>query len=502
MVVLGVVVGVVLTAVAALLVSAVAMYWSGAWWLGLAAAGALCLVLPALLERRLTRAFRRLHPTASHMLFQTLAVVNSVWLALVLLLAPQRARTALEQSGPHLLPMLSQQQVERIAGTIPRSVGPVATARRVEAPPPLPVASSAASVAASPAPLLTSSAIRAADEVEAEAETPAGKVYRERASSVVVLHAHIAPPKDGLMAKLYDKLGVTYGESLGSGFVVDASGLIVTNQHVVEGATSLQVVTQDGSRYEDVTLLREEPKHDLALLSVSTSGLAVAPLYKGKDVVVGARAIAIGSPLGFEYTLTEGIVSQLRNVDGTRFLQMQTAIAPGSSGGPLFDERGSVIGVNTATGGAAGVSLAVHFTEVQKLLAAPRKPRVLERFLPGPRLASLETEGADLSPTERMNFREGASLLGHVALKCAKPLIDDAQVTVKLAGTTGHPRIETNLPADARDCMTPMLLLISMQVAATFGQMGKPPSALLLTFVEIPREGSATGALLYRFERG
>ncbi|RYZ04924.1 MAG: trypsin-like serine protease [Myxococcales bacterium] len=348
----------------------------------------------------------------------------------------------------------------------------------------------------------TSSAIRAAPEAEAEAESPAGKVYRERAGSVVVLHAHIPAPKDGMMAKLYDKLGVTYGESLGSGFVVDAAGLIVTNHHVVEGATSLQVVTQDGSRYEEVTLLREEPKHDLALLSVPAQGLAVTPLFKGKDVTIGARAIAIGSPLGFEYTLTEGIVSQLRNIDGTRFLQMQTAIAPGSSGGPLFDDRGAVIGVNTATGGAAGLSLAVHFSEVQKLLAAPRKPSPYEHFVAGPRLASLETEGADLSPTERMNFRDGASLLGHIALKCAKPLIDDAQVTVKLTGITGRPHIETNLPADARDCMTPMLSLIGMQVAFTFEQSSRPPSALVLTFVEIPREGGATGSLSYRFERG
>ncbi len=511
MVVLGAVLGVILAALAAVLVSAVvaSLLSAGAWALGVVVAVVLCLGLPALLERRLTRAFRKLQPDAGSMFFQTLGVVNAAWLAALLVLAPQRTRTALEQKGARLLPMLSQQQIERLAVAIPRSVGPMAPpgavdkalSRPTASVAALPSSSSVATPSAAPVLVPTSSAIRTAPELETELETPAGKVYRERASAVVVLHTHIAVPKEGLLGKLYDKLGVSYGEGLGSGFIVDAQGLIVTNHHVIEGATSLQVVAQDGTHYEDVTLLRDEPKHDLALLSVSGKALSAAPLSKAKDVSVGARAIAIGCPLGFEYTLTEGIVSQLRNIDGTRFLQMQTAIAPGSSGGPLFDERGSIIGVNTATGGAAGVSLAVHFSEVAKLLAAPRSEQPFQRFVPGPRLAALETEGADLSPTDRMNVREGTSLLGHVALKCAKPLVDDAVVTVKLAAVTGSPRIETNLPSDARDCMAPIVTLLAMQLAAQLQRAAKPPSALLLTFVGIPREDGATGGLLYRFER-
>lgn len=509
MVVLGAVLGVILAALAALLVGALAASFVGAGSGLMAAVAAvllLCVAVPAAVERRLTRAFRRLQPEASSVFFQALGVVNAVWLAALVLLVPQRTRAALEQHGARLLPILGEKRVARLAAAIPRTHGPAEAARTRDAPS-LPRETSAASPAVAsaappaPSPALTSSVIRAAPELDAELETPAGKVYRDRASSVVVLHAHVPVPQEGLLAKLYDKLGVTYGESLGSGFVVDDAGLIVTNHHVIAGATALQVVAQDGSHFEDVTLLRAEPKHDLALISVSSKALRAAPLSTGKDVAIGARAIAIGCPLGFEYTLTEGIVSQLRSVDGTRFLQMQTAIAPGSSGGPLFDERGSLIGVNTATGGAAGVSLAVHFSEVAKLLAAPRKPEPFQRFVPGPRLASLETEGADLGPTDRMNVREGTSLLGHVALKCAKPLVDDAQITVKLAGVTAAPRIETNLPRDARDCMATSLALISLQISAMFQEMARPPSALLLTFVDIPREGGATGSLLYRFER-
>ncbi|HET9953480.1 MAG TPA: trypsin-like peptidase domain-containing protein [Polyangiaceae bacterium] len=513
MVVLGVVFGGVLAALVAVVVTAVTasvLTGSAAWWVGGVTAAGLCLALPMLLDRRLTRAFRRLQPGAGSTFFQTLALVNALWLAVLVLLAPQRTRLGLEQRGARLVPLLSQRHVERIAALIPRSAAPIAIARargasgRAAAPSPsvgtiIPPEPSAAPVSV---PIPVSSGIRPASDVETDSETPAGKVFRERASSVVVIHAHIAVPEDGVMSKLYERLGVSYAESLGSGFVVDSAGLIVTNHHVVEGATSLRVVTQDGSHYEEVSLLRDEPKHDLALLSVSAQGLPAAPVSRAKDVSVGARAIAIGSPLGFEYTLTDGIISQRRNVDGTRFLQMQTAIAPGSSGGPLFDEHGSVIGVNTATGGAPGLSLAVHFSEVLKLLAAPRSPKVLERFVPGPKLASLESEGAELAPTDRMNLREGTSLLGHVAMKCAKPLVEDARVVVKLKGLTGSPSIETNLSDEARNCMDPMLTLIGMQIAFAFANLAQPPRALLLTFVDIPREGGTSGSLNYRFERG
>lgn len=101
-----------------------------------------------------------------------------------------------------------------------------------------------------------------------------------------------------------------------------------------------------------------------------------------------------------------------------------------------------------------------------------------------------------------MNFREGTSLLGHVALKCARPLVDDAQVTVRVGTVFAKPNIETNLPADARDCMMPVLGVLGMKVAATLTSRANSPTALLFTFVNIPREGSATGSLLYRFERG
>jgi serine protease Do len=514
MVVLGVVLGVLLATAAGILVAAVsATLLGGGAGLGLAGAALLCVGVPALLERKLTRAFRRLEPNAKNMFFQTLGVVNVAWLVLLTLVVPGYSRAAFEKHAAALLPGVSPQQVQRLTALLPHgsavpgALASATPAPRVPtaAPSALPSAATAASAPAEPfaPPAPTSSAIRQAPEALAEAETPAGKVYRERSGSVVVIHTRTAIPKSGVFARLYERLGASYGEGLGSGFVVAEDGLIVTNHHVIDGATALQVVAHDGTHYDDVTVLRDEAKNDLALLSVPAQRLAMASLSQAKDVSVGARAIAIGCPLGFEYTLTEGIVSQLRDLDGTRFLQMQTTVAPGSSGGPLFDERGFVIGVNTATGGAAGLNLAVHFSQVQRLLEGTRAPRALAHFTPGPRLSALETEGEDLNPTARMNIRNSAGLLGPVAVKCAKPLVDDAQVTVKLPAlpTSAALAIETNLPSDARDCMSASLSLIGPQIAAIFAQLDKPPSELRLTFADLPREDGATGTLLYRFKR-
>jgi serine protease Do len=332
-------------------------------------------------------------------------------------------------------------------------------------------------------------------------DTPAAKVYRERAATVVVLHTRSPVPSSGPLAAIYGRLGISFSEGLGSGFVVEANGLVVTNHHVIDGASSLQMVTKDGATFDDVSVLVDDARDDLALLSVPGKDLAVAPLAGPKPVAVGARAIAIGCPLGFEYTLTEGIVSAHRNIEGTRFLQMQTGIAPGSSGGPLFDQNGNVIGVNTATSGG-GMNLAVDAAEVAKLLTAPRTPRALERFVQGPRLASLETEGGDLDPTTRMNLREAASLLSNIALKCAKPLPDDAQVTLTLPKQLGsEAQTESNLTREAETCMTTSLRLLALQLSLVFSQAAKPPAAITFTIADLPREDGSSGTLAYHFKR-
>jgi hypothetical protein len=224
-----------------------------------------------------------------------------------------------------------------------------------------------------------------------------------------------------------------------------------------------------------------------------------------KDVRVGARAFAIGCPLGLEYTLTEGIVSAMRTSDKTRLLQMQTSIAPGSSGGPLLDERGEIIGVNTASQGAS-LNMAIYFSHVQALLAAPREPRALARFETGPSVVSVEPVGGVLDPTTRMNFREVGELLAHGARRCVKTLPPDAQYTQTLpkSGIPIGAKTESNLDPATVACLDKAGRLVSMQVSALLAQLSGGPRGIEIVVGDVadasnPGTTAASGTLRFRF---
>ena len=169
---------------------------------------------------------------------------------------------------------------------------------------------------------------------------------------------------------------------VGSGFVVSADGLILTNAHVVADASTLTVEFSDG-RQAPATVVASDSTHDLAVVRVDRTGLTPVTLGDSGALVVGQTAIAIGSPLGtFTETVTQGIISGLdRSIDvadqGTRsvhhltgLIQTDAAINPGNSGGPLLDGSGRVVGIVSANAtDAHGVGFAIPIAAALDLLA-------------------------------------------------------------------------------------------------------------------------------------
>ena len=172
----------------------------------------------------------------------------------------------------------------------------------------------------------------------------------------------------------------------GSGFITDKSGIVLTNAHVVSGADRVTVTLKDGREFEGVVKGTDEVT-DLAVVKINYQGadLPVAPLGNSADVQVGDWAIAVGNPVGLNNTVTLGIISTLtrssaqvgipdKRID---FLQTDAAINPGNSGGPLLNERGEVIGINTAIRpDANGIGFAIPIDKAKSIesdLAAGKK---------------------------------------------------------------------------------------------------------------------------------
>jgi serine protease Do len=178
----------------------------------------------------------------------------------------------------------------------------------------------------------------------------------------------------------------TEGVSLGSGFVMEEDGFIVTNDHVVDDATSVKVRFNDDKEY-DAKVIGTDQQTDLALLKIEADNLPYLPLGDSDSIRVGEDVIAVGNPFGLGGTVTRGIVSAVsRDINAgpyVDFIQTDAAINRGNSGGPLLNLEGEVIGVNSAiyspNGGSVGVGFAIPSNTVEYVVAQLRDDGAVER---------------------------------------------------------------------------------------------------------------------------
>ena len=290
-----------------------------------------------------------------------------------------------------------------------------------------------------PAALLVGAAVAAAP-LAGQAAPPADAVRRTPVVQVVerVSPAVVNISAESIVREVDPFFGRFFGgrerrsQSLGSGLIVDAKGVVVTNAHVIEGASRILVNTLDGRELE-AEVLGSDRDADLAVLKVKASALPAVPLGKSADLLMGETVIAVGNPFGLGHTVTTGVLSARgRAVPGesgetnyTDFLQTDASINPGNSGGPLVNLSGQVIGVNTAiVRGASGIGFAIPADRAQRVVDDLLRFGELQPLWTGLRLVTVDPELArregypvargalvekvwDDSPADRAGLRAG-----------------------------------------------------------------------------------------------
>jgi len=300
--------------------------------------------------------------------------------------------------------------------------------------------------------------------------------------------------------------------SLGSGVILRENGVIVTNNHVIEGADELIVVLADRREYPAEVLLAD-PRTDIAVLKIEARGLATVPLADTRSLEVGDLVLAIGNPFGVGQTVTSGIVSALARTDvGVTdfafFIQTDAAINPGNSGGALVDASGALIGVNTAifsrSGTSSGVGFAIPAEMVRRIVtAAVDEGRVIRPWLgiksdpvttqmaealglPAP-LGVVVTEVFPDSPADKASIRRGDVILridgrdvfdegGVRYLSAVRRPGEQAEITVLRTGQQRKVRVNLEPPPGARDAE---VLLVEGQSPITGAEVAALSPAML-----------------------
>ena len=223
------------------------------------------------------------------------------------------------------------------------------------------------------------------------------------------------PSADGVdpfFQQFFGRVPPRVQRGLGSGFVINADGDVITNNHVVDGATEIRVKLADGREFAGRVVGRD-PRTDLALLKVEARGLPTIPVGDSSALKVGEPVMAIGNPFGLEQTVTTGIVSATGRVIGEGpyddFIQTDASINPGNSGGPLINARGQVIGINTAivsrSGGSVGIGFAIPVNLAKPVVSQLAAAGHVTRGWLG---VSIQPLTADLAKSFRVPATDGA----------------------------------------------------------------------------------------------
>lgn len=236
--------------------------------------------------------------------------------------------------------------------------------------------------------------------------TKVEKVVVEQSSAIISAVKKVSPAVVAITSKsqITDFFGEPL-ESAGTGFIITADGLIVTNRHVVDDADArYTVVTADGKKFA-AEVVAKDPFQDLAVIKIEATDLPVVELGDSDRLQIGEVAVAIGNALGrLQNSVTAGVLSGIqRNLEDQPelegLLQTDAAINPGNSGGPLVNIKGQVIGINTATikGGAEGLGFAIPVNPIKKVIDSVKKTGKISRPYIGLRYVAIDKKIAALN---------------------------------------------------------------------------------------------------------
>ena len=256
-------------------------------------------------------------------------------------------------------------------------------------------------------------------------ETATIKLFEETAPSVCFINTSKITQRGYFSRNVYETPAGS-----GSGFIWDKDGSIVTNYHVVEGASKITVTLSDMSNWEAVVIGKEANK-DLAVLKINAPARILTPIKVGdsEGLKVGQSVFAIGNPFGLDQTLTTGIISalgrEIKSITGVPIndvIQTDAAINPGNSGGPLLDSSGRLIGVNTMiyspSGASAGIGFSIPVNEVNSVVSdivkygEVRKPLIGISLVNSQKVRQAGLEGALIltlvegGPADKAGLRE------------------------------------------------------------------------------------------------